>query len=204
MNKQIEARDAGNRELQQALLAQSNVLFNGLVKDFEQDLHDVRKLIEQDAAARPVIHLPSLAYVGGGIVINSPKARQDAVDNSTHISSAITNSPGAIANVAQQLANVANHVTQQVNDSAAQAEVKALIRELANQIAALDASVDPAKAQQMADDLKTLGAEVVKPEPRRKWYELSLEGIKEAATAVGDIGQPILATVARLLPLLAP
>jgi len=45
---------------------------------------------------------------------------------------------------------------------------------------------------------------MAKPEPRRKWYELSLEGIKEAALAVGEIAKPIVDTVAKLGPLLIP
>ena len=65
-------------------------------------------------------------------------------------------------------------------------------------------SVNPTKIQQMAGDLKTLSDEMVKAEPRRKWYELSLEGIKEAAKAIGEIGKPVIETVTKLIPLLIP
>jgi len=122
----------------------------------------------------------------------------------THITSTITDSPGAIANLAQYMANVTNTVTQQLNASTAPEEIKSLIKQLADQIAALSPSTNPEKIKEMGDDLATLSNEMAKPEPRRKWYELSLEGIKEAALAVGEIAKPIVDTVAKLGPLLIP
>jgi flagellar biosynthesis/type III secretory pathway protein FliH len=221
-NRQIQARDSGDRPLQQSLLEQMTQHYNGLVHDFEQQLHDIKAVSEKTLKESPRIHLPSLRHVGGGIMIDSPHATQDNrvihaeegaavtspmtthTDRSTHITSAINNSPGAIANVAEHMAHVVNQVTQQVNESAVSDDVKQLLKQLAEQIAAIDVTANPTKVQQMAGDLKTLSDEVVKTEPRRKWYELSLEGIKEAAKAIGDIGKPVIETVTKLVPLLIP
>jgi hypothetical protein len=221
-NRQIQARDSGDRPLQQALLERMTVQYNRLVKDFEQQLHNIKTVSEKNLREGPRIHLPSLRHVGGGIMIDSPHARQENrvihaeegatvtvpttthTDHSTHITSAINNSPGAIANVAQHMAHVANQVTQQVNESAMSEDVKQLVKQLTEQIVAIDATVNPTKVQQMAGDLKTLSDEMVKAEPRRKWYELSLEGIKEAAKAIGEIGKPVIETVTKLIPLLIP
>ncbi len=37
----------------------------------------------------------------------------------------------------------------------------------------------------------------------RKWYQVSVEGLSDAAKAVGDVGKPVLEAVAKLVPLLA-
>ena len=38
--------------------------------------------------------------------------------------------------------------------------------------------------------------------PRKKWYEASLEGIKETALAVGEIAKPVLTIAEKLSQLL--
>ncbi len=217
MNRQIQARDAKDWPLQKQLLAQMGTDYNQLVRGYENDLHAIKTKVGVAMQSEPRISLPSLQSVGGGIMISSPHATQvnSAIeagssvtatgamyDHSTNITSAVTNSPGAIANVAQHMANVTTRITQQVEGSSAGEDVKALMKELIEQIASLKDAGNPDKIQQMADDLKTLGDEIAKPQPRRKWYELSLQGIKEAAEAVGEVGKPIVKTVMQLLPLL--
>ena len=54
----------------------------------------------------------------------------------------------------------------------------------------------------MARDVESLCKETASSKPRRKWYEMSIEGLKEAAEAVGEVGKPILKTVGKLLPML--
>lgn len=125
-------------------------------------------------------------------------------DNSTHITSNVTNSPGAIATVGKYISDVTATVSQQLETSSASDEVKNLMKQLSEQIAAIDPSVNPAKVEQMGKDLKALGEEMAGAEPRRRWYELSLEGIKEAATAIGEVAKPVVDIVAKLLPLLIP
>ena len=44
--------------------------------------------------------------------------------------------------------------------------------------------------------------EAARRNPRREWWELSLEGLKDAAASVKDIGQPVIDTVKMLVPLL--
>ena len=50
----------------------------------------------------------------------------------------------------------------------------------------------------MGKNIKKLSEEIAEPEPDRKWYELSIEGLKEAAVAVGEIGIPIIETLKKL------
>jgi hypothetical protein len=102
------------------------------------------------------------------------------------------------------LVGVVNTVNQNLGQSNASEDVKNLIKKLGDQISSTSSKIDPEKAQQMGADIKTLSEEVKNSKPRRKWYELSLSGLKEAAEAVGEIGKPILETVALLTKLLLP
>ena len=58
--------------------------------------------------------------------------------------------------------------------------------------------------QKMAQDAETLVKEAASSNPRRRWYELSLEGLKEAATSIGEIASPVLKIVKEIGPLLLP
>lgn len=59
-------------------------------------------------------------------------------------------------------------------------------------------------AQRMAQDAEILVKEVASSSPRRRWYELSLEGLQEAAKSIGEIAIPVLKTVGEISPLLLP
>jgi cysteinyl-tRNA synthetase len=123
-------------------------------------------------------------------------------DQSTNVTSNVINSPGAIATVGKYISEVTATVSQQLESSSASDQVKYLMKQLSEQIAAIDPSVNPAKIEQMGKDLKALSEEMAGAEPRRKWYELSLEGIKEAAIAIGDVAKPVVDIVTKLIPLL--
>lgn len=90
----------------------------------------------------------------------------------------------------------------QLSGSAVNDDLEHLLKQLLTQIAAAGSALSSESADQLARDAKALTDEVTGPDPRRRWYELSLEGIREAAIAIGDIGKPILETTAKLLPLL--
>ena len=75
-NQMIEARDSGD-EVRRAQLNESmGTQYNSLVEDYRQRLHMIGAVLT-DNRRRPLIGLPSLQYVGGGIVINSPNTHQD-------------------------------------------------------------------------------------------------------------------------------
>jgi hypothetical protein len=54
----------------------------------------------------------------------------------------------------------------------------------------------------MARDAEALLKEATSSQPRRRWYEVSLEGLKEAAKNIGEIADPVLGIVQKLMPLL--
>ena len=109
---------------------------------------------------------------------------------------------GNIINIADYMRDVTNTVHQSINQSAASDEIKDLVKKLTEQVTAITAQVDTKVAEQMGGDLEVLGKEMTKSEPRKRWYELSLDGLKEAAVAVGELGTPILETLSKLSPLI--
>jgi hypothetical protein len=80
--------------------------------------------------------------------------------------------------------------------------VKTLMGELLKQVAEAGNAMPKEAADELARDAETLTKEVASAAPRRKWYEFSIENIKQAAIAVGEVGGPILKTAGKLLPLL--
>jgi hypothetical protein len=110
--------------------------------------------------------------------------------------------PGAIVNIAEYMNNVTNTVNQNIGTSSQNSQVKSLVKDLTSQIKDAASKVDPKTAKQMGDDLEALSKEMANSPPRKKWYELSLDGLKEAAQAIGEIGKPILETIAKLRPLI--
>lgn len=112
------------------------------------------------------------------------------------------NGTGNIINVAEFMSNVTNTVTNNLEKSTSTDDVKELMKQLADQITAISSQIDPKQTQRMGSDLQTLSNEMAQPEPRRAWYQLSIEGLKEAAMAVGEIATPIIATLEKLMPLL--
>lgn len=70
-----------------------------------------------------------------------------------------------------------------------------LIEQLATQLPA-----DQAKA--VRDDLTSLKQEAAREQPRRKWYELSADGLLEAAKAVAGMAPAIAKSVGAVLGIL--
>jgi hypothetical protein len=109
---------------------------------------------------------------------------------------------GNIINIAKYMTDVSNTVNRNVEQSSASSEVKELIKSLASEVTAVGPKIDPALAEQMGKNLEALSKEVNSAKPQKKWYDVSLDGLKEAAQAVGELGAPILQTVSKLIPLL--
>jgi hypothetical protein len=109
---------------------------------------------------------------------------------------------GSVFNIGEYLVGVSNTINQTVTQSKAADNVKDLLKELSDRIAAAAPNIkDEAGAKEIGVDATTLSGEVAGAK-RQKWYELSLSGLKDAAVAVGEVGKPILETVLKLAPLL--
>jgi hypothetical protein len=111
-----------------------------------------------------------------------------------------------VLNVAEYMKDVVNTVNQNLAAATnAPENVKTLVSELAQEVEKAGDQIpeaDAPQAQKLGKNLEALSKEVASPEPDRAWYEVSLNGLKEAAEAIGEIGKPIAAVVGKLIPLL--
>jgi len=107
-----------------------------------------------------------------------------------------------VVNVAEYISGVTTTVTQNLEKSAAAEDVKKLVAALPAQLAKLPPTIDPKVVTEIGDNAKALSEELARPEPRRKWYELSLSGLKEAAEAIGAVGKPIVESAVSIAKLL--
>ncbi len=89
-----------------------------------------------------------------------------------------------------------------IHESDRNTALKETLQQLTSQVGALIEHMDKEQSQQVADDLEALSKEVLRKKPRRRFWELTVEGLKEAAKTVGKIGGPVIETVSKLAPLI--
>jgi hypothetical protein len=100
--------------------------------------------------------------------------------------------------VAEKIENSFNKAVQSGVPDALKEQLKSLSTQVAEMVQKL-----PAKdAEDAARDLETLTHEAISPQPRKKWYSLSGEGLISAAKTVGAIAGPVITTVKAILALL--
>jgi hypothetical protein len=81
-------------------------------------------------------------------------------------------------------------------------DLKTKLEELTKEVSEISQQLPAEVARQMAEDLNVLIKESTKAEPRRKWYELSSQGILEASGALGAASGKIIGLVKDVLTLL--
>lgn len=89
-----------------------------------------------------------------------------------------------------------------ITDSGIPIELKEILTALTKAIAKMVELLPEEKAQKVTQDLEVLTSEAISKAPRKQWVSLSVEGLKQAAKNVGEIGKPVLTLVAQILPLL--
>jgi small GTP-binding protein len=95
----------------------------------------------------------------------------------------------------------------QLTEAELDPEIKQLLDQLLKEIVEINKQVPPEQAEDaaaMARDAEVLVKEATSPKPRRKWYEVSVEGLIQAAENIGQIAKPVLDIVLQLKPLLLP
>jgi GTPase SAR1 family protein len=95
-----------------------------------------------------------------------------------------------------------NHSFTRLHESKADTAVKEMMKELLNEIKALNGRIPMQDLAHMTEDVEKLISESNREVPRKEWYQLSLKGIKEAALSLKEIGEPVLDVVTKLKALL--
>jgi hypothetical protein len=71
-------------------------------------------------------------------------------------------------------------------------EVGDLLEKLAVAVQKMKKTLPPETAEEVQRDLNTLTAEIASKTPRKRWWQISMEGLKKAANDVGEVGKPVL------------
>lgn len=129
--------------------------------------------------------------------------RIDQVVQEQNMSISVTLGDGTLIHGDFVVANSIRDSFNRVKESGASIEVKQALEALAADVGRLASQLQPPLAKQVADDLDMLTREATREKPRRRFWEVSIEGLKDAANAVREIGEPVLATIGKLVPLLA-
>lgn len=136
-------------------------------------------------------------YHNGTLVAN----RIDHMENSMTVN--VRLGDGNVIHGNLVIANSIQESFNRVQESSTNKTLKETLQSLASQLGTLIEMLDPESAENAAEALATLTKEAAREKPRREWWELSLNTIKEIATTVRDVGKPVLDTVGILAPLLA-
>jgi len=89
-----------------------------------------------------------------------------------------------------------------IGSSGASDELKMLLEGLTREVERMAGELEKDRAEELAKDLQTFIGEAISKNPRKKWWQLSAEGIKEAAKTVGEIGLSALKNLDKIIPVL--
>ena len=109
----------------------------------------------------------------------------------------------SVGNINQVAADRISNAFNTVAQSSAPQDLKAELEKLNQAVAEMVKLLPEEKQREVAQDLKTLTDEATSSSPRKKWYELSAEGLIEAAKAVGEAATPVITAAKTVLTLLA-
>lgn len=152
---------------------------------------DTQKILFEGEIGQVVIQY---TQEGGNIVNNKQKSISfDGVGGNISISAPIT--------IADNIENSFNQLAKaDMKD-----DIKSLLEELLVKISEVNKIVsleNSEVAQEMARSAEDLVREATSEKPRKKWYELSIEGLKEAAESIGSIADPVLSVVGKIAMIL--
>lgn len=118
------------------------------------------------------------------------------IDNSTNYGTRIEGDVNILGPVKDAFNTINNIDTRSPEKKNLQALLKALHAETAKLIEALP---DKDEAERTARNLRNLTEEATAKKPDRKWFEVSAEGLLEAAKAVASLTAPVTAAVRAVL-----
>ncbi len=126
-------------------------------------------------------------FYGANPTLSQIEEQHMSEQNTTIIGSTIH---GAVI-TAESIHNSFNALQSSTADTA----VKTLLSQLLSEIQTLNSKIPEAQSaivQNMAEETEALIAESSREQPRKRWYQASIEGIKDAAITLHAIGEPIL------------
>jgi len=80
--------------------------------------------------------------------------------------------------------------------------LKSLLEGLTREVGNVAGQLEKDRAEELAEDLRVFIEQAIKEKPRKKFWQPSAEGIKEAAKTVGEIGLSALKNLDKIIPVL--
>ncbi len=94
-------------------------------------------------------------------------------------------------------------INKTITESANRPEtLETKLKDLSDAVQKMTQEMPDAQAKEVIQDLQTLTEEAAKDAPRKKWYDLSGQGIVDAAMAVGVAGKPVIDLTREVMRLL--
>jgi GTPase SAR1 family protein len=143
------------------------------------------------------------AYRRGDIFIHNPKGDIMIGDQPAKNNNSVSIKNSSIGGNVISNSSIQNSFNT-VAQSAAEPNLKSALEHLCQQVEQMLTKLPEEKKEEVAQDLDSFVKEATKDAPRRKWYELSAEGLIEAAKACAGMTAPVTATVKGILELLQP
>lgn len=81
-------------------------------------------------------------------------------------------------------------------------ELEELLRRLETAVGEMVGEMSKEQSQEAKDDLGKLVGETTSGKPRKKYWSVSVESLKQAAKDVGELGKPVLEILEIIVPLL--
>ena len=84
-------------------------------------------------------------------------------------------------------------------------DLKELLKALTKDVEKMMEQLPKEQVEEVADDLERFTDEATKEKPKRKWWEVSAKGLKEAATAataLGSIGVSLMTNLEKIISIL--
>ncbi len=115
----------------------------------------------------------------------------------------VTFGDGAVIHGDFVVANSIKDSFNKIESAKLSGDLKKSLKELTVAVGKMSEKLKKDEAQETARNLETLVLEATSEKPRRKWWELSIEGLKEAAINIGEVGKPVIELATQVALILA-
>jgi internalin A len=123
-------------------------------------------------------------------------------DRSTKIGTQLNDGSIVYGDVTGVVADKIKNSFNKVDSSNLSDNLKEILKNLTTEVGKISKHLSKEQGEQIANDLQALTNEATSEKPRKKWWELSVEGIKEAAESVGEVGKTALILLKDIIPIL--
>ncbi len=144
-----------------------------------------------------------ITIAGGNIISNVGKPiHSDNIEINTENKIEVKLGDGNVFHGHFVVAHSIKNSFNKVDEADISGELKALLKELADAIGKMSEVLPEETAEAAATDLEVIISEVTSKKPRRRWWQIGIEGLKQIAQNTGEVGVPVILITAKISQLL--